>query len=140
MRRKYNLSQAGRETLSSLGKARWAAEGEVEQRDAELTERERLVEETLQVPADERLRNTVRTKVASLPEVTTGSIVRVRGTDYRITEDGRLVWLWFPKGQKAEFEDGQWFRFGGRAYRIHDGELSAVPPSTILTHLLDREG
>ena len=78
-------------------------------------------------------------EIASLPDVTGETILRVDGADYRIHEDGRLEHLYWPKGEKTEFEDGGWFQFEGRAYAIRDGKLREVSSSEILAEILEAE-
>jgi hypothetical protein len=108
-------------------------------REAEIARRERAVREAEETSEAERLRRTVEREVDALPEVTSETILRVRGTDYRISEEGRLVHLYWPKGEKTEIEEGEWFQFGGRAYRIEDGRLSEVQSATILAEVLSGE-
>jgi vacuolar-type H+-ATPase subunit I/STV1 len=105
-------------------------------REAELARRERAAREIEETPEAERVRRIVAREIASLPEVTTETVLRVNGDDYRIREDGSLEHLYWPKGKKTEFEEGQWFQFGGRAYCITDGRLRAVRPSAILAEVL----
>lgn len=110
----------------------------VKRREAEIARRQRKLEAAEAVPKPERLRRAVQEEIASLPEVTEETILRVRGADYRI-EEGRLVHLWWPKGEKTDFEEGERFQFGGRAYAVRDGKLRAVPPSEILATVLEEE-
>jgi hypothetical protein len=138
VRRPYHLSEEGRERLSELGKARWAGEADAAKRESDLSSRESRLQEALGTPAEERLRESVRREVRALPEATSDTILRVRGVDYRI-EDGKLTHLWFPSGKKTSFEEDQWFRYRGRAYRVSEGRLRPVPPSAILSRLLDKE-
>ena len=107
-------------------------------REAEIARRQREFEAAAAVPKSERLRKAAMEEIASLPDVTGETILRVRGVDYRI-EDGRLVHLYWPKGEKTEFEDGQWFQFGGQAYAVRDGKLRAVSPAEILADVLEEE-
>jgi len=79
----------------------------------------------------ERVDRIVRREVALLPEVTPETTLRVRGADYRI-EDGRLQHLYWPEGEKTEFDEGQWFQFDGRAYCVQGGKLCEIQPSAIL--------
>lgn len=110
----------------------------VKRREAEVARRQRELAAAEAVPRSEWLRKTVDEEIAALPEVTTETILRCRGCDYRI-EDGRLVHLYWPKGEKTEFEDGEWFQFGGRAHAIHDGKLREVPSKEILGAVLEEE-
>jgi hypothetical protein len=105
-------------------------------READLSQREEEVRAAGAIPENGRVRGVARQQIAALPEVTPQTILRIRGVDYRVNERGELIHLYWPKGLKTEFEDGQWFRFGGHAYRIHAGELRWVPPSKILARLL----
>lgn len=105
------------------------------QREADLARRQEEIAAAEAVPQAERIRKIVRDRVGTLPEVTADSILRVRGHDYRI-EAGRLIHLYWPSGQRTELEDSQWFRVGGRAYKIADGRLLAVPASTVLASYL----
>jgi hypothetical protein len=113
-------------------------EAAAKRRETELGRREQVARETEDTPESERIGRVVRREIASLPEVTPETILRVRGADYRI-EDGRLRHLYWPKGEKAEFEEGQWFQFGGRAHCIRDGKLRAVRSSSILASFLNEE-
>jgi hypothetical protein len=108
-------------------------------KESELLLREEAVREAESIPEQDRVRGTARNQIATLPEVTTQTILRIRGVDYRIEND-RLIHLYWPKGERTTFEDGQWFQFGGRAYRVHDGKLRAIPTSTILARVLGEEG
>ena len=114
----------------------------VKHREAEVARRQRELEATEAateaVPKAERLRRAVQEEIAELPEVTEGAIFRVRGTDYRI-EDGRLVHLYWPKGEKTDFEEGRWFQFAGRAYAVRNGKLCEVSPAEILAEVLEEE-
>jgi hypothetical protein len=107
--------------------------------NAELLRREQAVREEEQVTPEDHVLGIIQGEIESLPEVTVDTILRIRGVDYRI-EDGRLIHLYWPEGQKTEFADGQWFQFGGRAYRIHDRRLRAISASTILAKLLGEQG
>jgi len=107
-------------------------------REAEAARRERAAREIEKTPESERVSRIVHREIASLPEVTSETILRVRGTDFRI-EDGRLRHLYWPSGEKTEFQDGQWFQFEGRAYCIRDGGLRAVRPSALLAEVLAEE-
>jgi hypothetical protein len=107
-------------------------------REAEAARRERAAREIEETPDSERVQRIVDSEIASLPEVTTETILRVNGTDYRI-EDGRLRHLYFPNGEKTDFEEGEWFQFDGRAYCVQDGELRAVRWASILAAVLDEE-
>ncbi|MDG6898800.1 MAG: hypothetical protein JRN24_03575, partial [Nitrososphaerota archaeon] len=107
-------------------------------REAEIARRQRELAAAEAIPKSERLRKAVEEEIVSLPEVTEETILRVRGADYRI-EDGRLRHLYWPKGEKTEFEEGERFQFDGRAYCIRDGRLQAVRSSAILASLLQEE-
>lgn len=109
------------------------------QREMELARREEEIDAAQAVPESERIRRIAQTRIAGLPEVTTDTVLRVRGRDYRIHPDGQLEHVYWPSGEKTDFEDGQWFRFGGRAYRISDGLLRPVPVSTVLASYLGEE-
>lgn len=139
-RRRYNLSEAGRERLSELGRSRWASGTDTDQREAEIEERERRVDQALQVPADERLREVIQRETETLPVVAEGGLVRDSGKDYRLTSRDGLVHVYWPKGEKLQLEPGAWFSFGGRPYRVREGRLERVSPSTVLARVLDREG
>jgi len=129
-----------KERAAQQGKAEAARAAEAtRKREAEIARRERAVREAEETPEVERLRKTVMREIAALPEVTTETILRVRGTDYRISEEGCLVHLYWPKGEKTEFEEDEWFQFGGRAYRIEDGRLNEVPSARILAEVLNGE-
>ena len=106
--------------------------------EAEAARRERAAREIEETPESERVGRMVAHEIASLPEVTEDTILRVNGRDYRI-KGGRLRHLYFPDGEKIDFEDGQWFQFGGRAYCVRDGNLRSVRPSAILAEFLDEE-
>lgn len=110
-------------------------EAATRRRDAELAQREQAAREIEETPESERVGRIVRREIASLPEVTTETILRVSGTDYRI-EDGQLRHLYWPKGEKTEFDEGERFRLDGRAYFIRDGRLQAVRSSAILASVL----
>lgn len=138
IRRPYHLSEEGRGRLSELGKFRWASGEEAAAREAELEERELRVEQAEQTPKEVRLRAMFEERIQSLPEVTARTILRVNGTDFRI-EDGRLKWLLFPNGKKTTFEEGQWFRYEGRAYRVSGGVLRSIPSSEVLANLLGED-
>lgn len=111
----------------------------VKRREAELVRRQRELEAAEAVPKSERLRRAVEEEIATLPEVTEETILRVNGADYRI-EEGRLRHLYWPKGEKTEFEDREWFQFQGRAYYIRDGKLQEVPVAEILADVLEKGG
>jgi hypothetical protein len=113
-------------------------EATAKRRDSELARREQAAREIEQTPESERVGRIVRRGIASLPAVTSDTILRVRGVDYRI-EDGRLRHLYWPKGEKTEAEEGQWFQFEGRAYCIRDDRLQAVRSSSLLAHVLGEE-
>jgi hypothetical protein len=113
-------------------------EAAAKRREVELGRREQTAREIEEIPEAEKVGRIVRRKIAALPEVTSETILRVRGVDYRI-EDGRLRHLYWPKGEKAEFEEGQWFQFVGRAYCVRDGQLRAVRSSSILASVLNEE-
>jgi hypothetical protein len=108
-------------------------------REAEAVRRERAAREIEETPESERVQRIVDREIETLPEVTSETILRVNGTDYRLRDDGSLEHLYWPKGEKIEFEGGQWFQFGGRAYCIREGKLLAVRPSAILAEVLDEE-
>lgn len=107
-------------------------------RETEAARRERAAREVEETPESERVRRIVEREIASLTEVNAETILRVRGVDYRI-EGGRLRHLYWPSGEKTEFEEGAWFEFEARAYCIRAGELRAVRPSAILASVLDEE-
>jgi hypothetical protein len=107
-------------------------------REAEIARRQRELAAAKAVPKAERLRKAAEEEIAALPEVTEETILRCNGSDYRI-EDGRLVHLYWPKGEKTEFDEDQWFQFEGRAYCVRDGELRAIRQSAILASVLDEE-
>ena len=111
----------------------------IKRREAEIARRQRELEAAERVPKSERLRRAAEEEIAALPEVTEETILRVRGDDYRI-EDGRLKHLYFPEGEKTEFEEGEWFQFEGRAYSIRDGRLREVSAAEILAEILEEEG
>jgi hypothetical protein len=113
-------------------------EGAARRAETEAARRERAARDIEETPESERIGRIVAREIASLPEVTEETILRVNGRDYRI-EDGRLTHLYFPDGEKTDFEDGQWFQFGGRAYCVRDGNLRSVRPSAILAEFLDEE-
>jgi hypothetical protein len=108
-------------------------------REAEIARRQRELAAAEAIPKSERLRRAVEEEIATLPEVTPETILRVEGADYRIHEDGRLEHLYWPKGEKTEFEEGEWFRFGGRAYCVRDGRLREVTSAEILAEVLEEE-
>lgn len=108
------------------------------QREADLSRRQEEIAAEEAVSEDERIRKIVRERIASLREVTSQTIIRVRGADYRI-EDGRLIHLYWPSGEKTDFEEGQWFRIGRRAYKVAEGRLFAVRAPTILASYLREE-
>ena len=107
-------------------------------REAEIARRQRELAAAEAIPKSDRLRRAVEEEITTLPEVTPETILRVRGDDYRI-EDGRLHHLYWPKGEKTEIEEGQWFQFEGQAYCIREGKLRAVRPSSILANFLEEE-
>jgi hypothetical protein len=111
----------------------------LKRREAEVTLRKRELAAAEAVPKSERLRKAAEEEIAALPEVTEETILRCNGKDYRI-EDGRLVHLYWPKGEKTEFEEGEWFQFEGRAYCIESGELRGVSDESILAEVLNGEG
>ena len=110
-------------------------EATTKRRESELARREQAAREIEETPESERVRRIVESEIGSLPEVTTETILRVNGADYRI-EDGRLRHLYWPKGEKIDFEEGARFQFEGRAYCVRGGELRAVQPSAILASVL----
>jgi len=110
----------------------------VHRQELNLAGRERAIQQLESVTEEARVGGIVVREVAGLPEVTSETILRVEGTDYRV-EGGRLVHLYWPEGEKTELEDGQWFRFDGRPYRVHDGKLQPVRSSTILARVLGEE-
>jgi hypothetical protein len=138
-RRPYHLSEEGRAHLSNLGSSRWAGQAEADQREAELSQREKRVQEVEEIPVEERLRRVVRREIVSLPEVTVETVLRCDGRDYRLSKDG-LVHVYFPQGEKIEFEDSAPFRFEGRAYCIKNRALAHVPASSIFGRVLGKEG
>ena len=107
-------------------------------REAEIARRQRELAAAEAIPKSERLRRAVEEEIATLPEVTEETILRVRGDDYHI-ENGRLKHLYFPDGDKTDFEEGEWFRFGGRAYCVRDGRLREVTSAEILAEVLEEE-
>ena len=111
----------------------------VRRREGEIARRQRELESAEAIPKSERLRRAVEEEIATLPRVTEDTILRVDGADYRIHEDGRLEHLYWPKGEKTEFEEGERFQFDGRAYSIRDGRLREVSPAEILAEVLEEE-
>ena len=107
-------------------------------REAEIARRQRELAAAEAIPKSERLRRAVEEEIATLPEVTEETILRVRGDDYRI-ENGRLKNLYWPTGEKTGFEEGEWFRFEGRAYCVRDGKLRGVSAAEILAAVLGKE-
>ena len=107
-------------------------------REAEIARRQRELAAAEAIPKSERLRRAVEEEIGSLPEVTEETILRVRGADYRI-EGGKLRHLYWPKGEKIEFAEGERFQFGGRAYCVRDGRLRGVSASEILAEVLGKE-
>jgi len=107
-------------------------------RETEAARRERAAREIEETPESERIGRIIRREIGTLPEVTSETILRVNGTDFCI-EEGRLRHLYFPDGEKTEFEEGQWFQFEGRAYCVRDGELRAVRSASILAAVLEEE-
>ena len=108
--------------------------------EAEIARRQREFAAAEAIPKSERLRRATEEEIATLPEVTPETILRVSGADYRIHEGGRLEHLYWPKGEKTEFEEGEWFQFEGRAYSLRDGSLREVSAAEILTEILEEEG
>lgn len=106
-------------------------------REAEIARRQRELAAAEAIPKSERLRRAVEEQIAALPEVTEETILRVDGADYRIREDGRLEHLYWPKGEKTEFAEGERFQFGGRAYCVWDGRLREVTSAEILAKVLE---
>jgi hypothetical protein len=139
MRRRYNLSQEGRERLSQLGRARWAAEADAEERADELAERERRLQAAEAKPESERLTRVIRREIEALPEIEDEGLVRVSGKDYRMTSENGLVHVYWPDGPKSDLGEGQTFQFGGRAYCVRESRLRKVSPESILSRLLPRE-
>ena len=109
-------------------------------REAEIARRQRELAAAEAIPKSDRLRRAVEEEIASLPEVTSETILRVNGADYRIHEDGQLVHLYWPKGEKTEFDEGEWLQFEERAYCVRDGKLRGVSASEILAEVLEEEG
>jgi hypothetical protein len=107
-------------------------------REAEAARRERAAREIEETPESERIGRILRREIETLPEVTSETILRVNGRDYRI-EEGQLRHLYFPNGEKTEYEAGEWFQFDGQAYCVHNGELRVVRSSSILASVLDEE-
>ena len=135
-------------TQAATEKERAAREREAEARrgaeatrlkEAELARREKTVQEAESTPEAKRLLKVVRAEIQSLPEVSTETILRVNGTDYRISDAGELVHLYWPEGEKTEFQVGERFQYGGRAYCIRGGKLEAVRSSTLLAKVLGEE-
>jgi hypothetical protein len=106
-------------------------------KEAEVAARERTVRQSEETPVPERLRRVVSEEIEGLPEVSTGTILRCDGWDYRF-EEGKLVHVYFPEGEKTEFEDGEPFQFGGRAYCIRNRALERVHAATLLARVLAR--
>ena len=128
-----------RQALESKSAEITRRETAAKRRETELAHREQAAREIEETSESERIGRIVRHEIESLPEVTTETILRVRGADYRI-EDGKLRHLYWPPGEKTEFEEGQWFQFGERAYCVRDGELRSVRSSSILASVLEEEG
>jgi hypothetical protein len=127
-----------RQALESRSAEMTRRESAAKRRETELAHREQAARKFEETPESERIEGIVRREIASLAEVTTETILRVRGADYRI-EDGRLRHLYWPAGEKTEFEVGRWFQFEGRAYCVRDGELRSVRSSSILASVLEEE-
>lgn len=110
----------------------------VKHRETEIARRQLELTEAEAIPEAERLRKIVEEQVGALPEVTAETILRCQGRDYQV-QDGRLVHLYWPEGEKTEFEDGEWFQFEGHAYAIREGRLREVPPKEILGSVLEEK-
>jgi hypothetical protein len=137
--------EAKQEELARQEAAARRRESEVAQRAeatrrhaADVGRREQEVAAAEAISENERLSRISAREVARLTEVRSGAILRVQGVDYRISEKG-LDHVYFPAGEKTELAPGQWFRFGGRAYRVRDGRLREVPTAAILARLLGEE-
>jgi hypothetical protein len=139
IRRQYNLSDEGREHLSELGRARWAAEEDAEQREQELAERERRVRAAEATPESERLARLIRREIRALPEIVEGGLLQVNGTDYRLNSEKGLVHVYWPKGERTSLDEGECFQFEGRAYSVGGGSLKRVPSERLLARLLEPE-
>lgn len=127
-----------RQVLESRSAEIARRESTAKRHEVELARREAAAREIEDTPDSERVGRIVRREIASLPEVASDSILRVNGTDYRI-QNGELRHLYWPKGEKTDFEEGERFQFGGRAYFIRSGRLQAVHSSAILASLLQEE-
>ena len=135
--RRQELEEHGR-ALESKSAEIARREAAAKRRETELGRRELAAREIEETPETERVDRIVRRKIAQLPEVTSETILRVGGVDYRI-EDGRLRHLYWPKGEKTPFEEGQWFRFEERPYCVREGKLRTVRSSAILASVLGEE-
>jgi hypothetical protein len=93
-----------------------------------------------ETPEPERLNAIVTREVQSFPEIEEDGLLRVRGRDYRLSSERGLVHVHWPKGEKSAFGEGEWFQFGGRAYRVRHERLESVPSSAILAKFLGEEG
>ena len=134
------VEQAERESTARRREVAVARRVEaVQQREVDLVRRERGVAAIESVPEHERIQMVVADRVRALPTVTVETILRVNGKDYRITEKGDLVHLYWPKGEKTPFEEGARFQFAGRAYCIRGRRLLSVPSSTLLAELLGEQ-
>jgi hypothetical protein len=130
---------AAREAAAKRRETEAARQAEaVRQAESDLARREQALRAMEAIPEVDRLQGVAGREVARLPEVPSGAILRVNGVDYRISEDG-LVHVYWPKGEKTEVEEGERFRFAGRAYSIRGGSLRPVPASAILARLLGEE-
>jgi hypothetical protein len=136
--RQQALTTRERAAQQKAADAARAAEA-VRGKEAELAGREALVEEAEATPETDRIRRVVREQIESLREVTTDTILRVDGTDFRFSDTGDLVHLYWPKGEKTEFAEGEPFQHGGRAYCIRHGRLEAVRSATLLAKVLGEE-
>lgn len=130
---------AEREAAAKRRETEAARQAEAARRaESDLARREQALRAEEAVPECDRLRGVADREIAGLPEVHSGAILRVNGVDYRISEGG-LVHVCWPKGEKVEVEEGERFRFSGRAYSIRSGTLRPVPASAILARLLGEE-
>jgi hypothetical protein len=130
--------EAHRQALEQRAAEIARTEEATRRREAEVARRQRELAAADSIPEADHLRTVVEEQVGALPEVTAETILRCGGRDYRIQE-GRLVHLYWPKGEKTKFEDGEWFQFEGHAYAIRDGRLWEVPPKEILGAVIAAE-
>jgi hypothetical protein len=114
-----------------------ARERAAHHRETELARRERAIREAEEIPEAARLRAVVSEEIEALPEVSSETILRCDGWDYRF-EGGELVHVYFPQGEKTEFAEGEPFRIGGRAFCIRSRGLERVHPATLLARVLAR--